>query len=245
MDYLNTILTVRMRNTHRSKPFRISRGDYIWAKRNIEEKARKIILQYFYFPKLTNLCGMTDYGITYPRKYKYSSKVVKKRNRIIYTKNKEEVLSQGFVNEPVPVILLKNNPKAKLITREEFEDILIDTTIRAYIHNHLVRTLFAKPEYFVRIFMEVDDKVISTSVERITEACLIYFKDVLRNENHHVKFELTVSDGINIDALNATRYGHDTLYNILTGNIFMHIANALNVPLSSMTLTISYYTKEQ
>ena len=245
MDYLNTILTVRMRNTHRSKPFRISRGDYIWAKRNIEEKARKIILQYFYFPKLTNLCGMTDYGITYPRKYKYSSKVVKKRNRIIYTKNKEEVLSQGFVNEPVPVILLKNNPKAKLITREEFEDILIDTTIRAYIHNHLVRTLFAKPEYFVRIFMEVDDKVISTSVERITEACLIYFKDVLRNENHHVKFELTVSDGINIDALNATRYGHDTLYNILTGNIFMHIANALNVPLSSMTLTISYSTENQ
>ena len=245
MNYLDTILTVRMRNTHRSKPFRISRGDYIWAKRNIEEKARKFVLPYFYFPKLTNLCGMTDYGITYPRKYKYSSKVVKKRHRIIYTKNKEGMLAQGFVNEPVPVILPKNNPKAKLITREEFEDILIDTTIRAYIHNHLVRLSVAKPEYFVRIFMEVDDKVISTFIESITEACVIYFKDVIRNKNHHVSFELTVSDGINIDALNATRYGHGTLYNILTGDIFLHMANILNAPLSSMTLTISYYTKEQ
>ena len=245
MDYLNTILTVRMRNTHRSKPFRISRGDYLWAKRNIEEKMEMFVFPYFYLPKITNLCGSTNYGITYPRKYKYSSKMVKRRNRIIYTKNKEEMLAQGFVNEPVPVILPKNNPKAKLITREEFEDLLIDTTIRAYIHNHLVRLSIDKPEYFVRIFIEVDDKVISTSVERITEACLIYFKDVLRNENHHVKFELTVSDGINIDALNATRYGHDTLYNILTGNIFMHISNALNVPLSAMTLTISYSTENQ
>lgn len=243
MDYLNTVLTVRMRNTHRSKPFRISRGDYIWAKRNIEEKMEMFVFPYFYFPKLTNLCGMTDYGITYPKKYKYSSKVVKKRNRIIYTKNKEEVLSQGFVNEPVPVILLKNNPKAKLITREEFEDILIDTTIRAYIHNRLVRLTIAKPEYFVRIFMEVNNKLIPTSVERITEACVIYFKDVLRNKNPHVSFELTVSDGINIDALNATRYRQGTLYNILTGNIFLHMTNTLNVSLSSMTLTISYSTE--
>ena len=245
MDYFNTMLTVRMRNTHRSKPFRISRGDYVRAKRNIENKMEKFVFPYFYLPKITNLCGSMNYGITYPRKYKYSSKMVKKRNRIIYTKNKEEMLAQGFVNEPVPVILPKNNPKAKLITREEFEDLLVDTTIRAYIHNHLVQLSVVKPEYFVRIFMEVDDKVISTSVERMTEACLIYFKDVLRNENHHVSFELTVSDGINIDALNATRYGHDTLYNILTGNIFMHMANILNVPLSAMTLTISYYTKEQ
>ena len=244
MNY-QTIITVRMRNTHRSKPFCISRGDYIFAKRNIEDMARKIILPYFYFPKLTNLCGMTDYGITCPRKYKYSSKMVKRRNRIIYTKNKQEVLSQGFVNEPVPVILSKTKKNAKLITREEFEDILIDTTIRAYIHNHLVRMMLAKPEYFVRIFMEVDDRAISTSVERITDACIIYFKDALRHENHHVKFELTVSDGINIDALNATRYGHDTLYNILTGDIFLHMTNVLSVPLSSMTLTISYSTENQ
>ena len=244
MDYLNTTLTVRMRNTHRSKPFRISREDYIQAKRNIEGIARKIILPYFYFPKLTNLCGMTDYGITCPRKYKYSSKVVKKRNHIIYTKNKQEVLSQGFVNEPVPAILSKNNPKAKLITREEFEDVLIDTTIRAYIHNHLVRTLFAKPEYFVRVFMEVDDKVISTTVDRITNACILYFKDILRKKDPHVVFELTVSDGINIDALNATRYHQGTLYYILTGDIFLHMTNILNVPRSSMALTISYYTKE-
>ena len=245
MDYLNTILTVRMRNTHRSKPFRISRGDYMWAKRNIEEKMEMFVFPYFYFPKLTNLCGSTNYGITYPRKYKYSSKMVKRRNRIIYTKNKEEMLAQGFVNEPVPVILLKNNPKAKLITREEFEDILIDTTIRAYIHNHLVQLSVAKPEYFVRIFMEVDNKLIPTSVERITEACVIYFKDVLRNKNPRVSFELTVSDGINIDALNATRYRQGTLYNILTGNIFLHMTNTLNVPLSSMTLTISYSTENQ
>lgn len=244
MDY-QAIITVRMRNTHRSKPFRISRGDYIFAKRNIEDMARKIILPYFYFPKLTNLCGMTDYGITCPRKYKYSSKMVKRRNRIIYTKNKEEVLSQGFVNEPVPVILSKNNQKAKLITREEFEDILIDTTIRAYIHNHLVRMMLAKPEYFVRIFMEVDDRVISTSVERITDACIIYFKDVLRHENHHVTFELTVSDGIIMDALNVTRCHQSSLYNILTGDIFLHMTNVLSVPLSSMTLTISYSTENQ
>lgn len=242
MNY-QAIITVRMRNTHRSKPFRISRGDYIFAKRNIEDMARKIILPYFYFPKLTNLCGMTDYGITCPRKYKYSSKMIKRRNRIIYTKNKEEVLAQGFVNEPVPVILSKNNQKAKLITREEFEDILIDTTIRAYIHNHLVRMMLAKPEYFVRIFMEVDDRVISTSVERITDACIIYFKDVLRHENHHVTFELTVSDGIIIDALNVTRCHQSSLYNILTGDIFLHMTNALNVPLSAMTLTISYSTE--
>lgn len=245
MDYQDTILTVRMRNTHRSKPFRISRGDYILAKRNIEEKMEKFVFPYFYIPKLTNLCGSTNYGITCPRKYKYSSKMIKRRNRIIYTKNKEEMLAQGFVNEPVPAILPKNNPKAKLITREEFEDIVVDTTIRAYIHNHLVQLSVAKPEYFVRIYMEVDDKLISTSVERITEACLIYFKDVLRNENHHVSFELTVSDGININALNATRYGHDTLYNILTGNIFLHMTNALNVPLSAMTLTISYSSENQ
>lgn len=245
MDYLNTILTVRMRNTHRSKPFRISRGDYIWAKRNIEEKMEMFVFPYFYFPKLTNLCGRTNYGITHPRKYKYSSKVVKKRNHIIYTKNKEEMLAQGFVNEPVPVILLKNNPKAKLITREEFEDILIDTTIRAYIRNHLVQLSVAKPEYFVRIFMEVNNKLIPTTVDSITEACVIYFKDVLRNKNPHVLFELTVSDGINIDALNATRYRQGTLYNILTGNIFLHMTNTLNVPLSSMTLTISYSTKEE
>ena len=244
MNY-QTIITVRMRNTHRSKPFRISRGDYIFAKRNIEDMARKIILPYFYFPKLTNLCGMTDYGITCPRKYKYSSKMVKRRNRIIYTKNKEEVLSQGFVNEPVPVILSKNNQKAKLITREEFEDILIDTTIRAYIHNHLVRMILAKPEYFVRIFMEVDDRVISTSVERITDACIIYFKDVLRHENHHVTFELTVSDGIIMDALNVTRCHQSSLYNILTGDIFLHMTNVLSVSLSSMTLTISYSTENQ
>ena len=244
MNY-QAIITVRMRNTHRSKPFRISRGDYIFAKRNIEDMARKIILTYFYFPKLTNLCGMTDYGITCPRKYKYSSKMVKRRNRIIYTKNKEEVLSQGFVNEPVPVILSKNNQKAKLITREEFEDILIDTTIRAYIHNHLVRMMLAKPEYFVRIFMEVDDRVISTSVERITDACIIYFKDVLRHENHHVTFELTVSDGIIMDALNVTRCHQSSLYNILTGDIFLHMTNVLSVPLSSMTLTISYSTENQ
>ena len=245
MDYLNTILTVRMRNTHRSKPFRISRGDYIWAKRNIEEKMDLFVLPYFYLPRYTNLCGPTNYGITYPRKYQYSSKMVRRRHRIIYTRNKEEILAQGFVNEPVPVILPKNNPKAKLITREEFEDILIDTTIRASIHNHLVRTLFAKPEYFVRIFMEVDNKVIPTSVDSITEACVVYFKDVLRNKNPHVSFELTVSDGINIDALNATRCGHDTLFNILTGKIFLYMTNVLNVPLSSMTLTISYCTKEQ
>lgn len=245
MDYLNTVLTVRMRNTHRSKPFRISRGDYIWAKRNIEEKMEMFVFPYFYLPKLTNLCGRTNYGITHPRKYKYSSKVVKKRNHIIYTKNKEEILAQGFVNEPVPVILLKNKPKAKLITREEFEDILIDTTIRAYIHNHFVQLSVAKPEYFVRIFMEVNNKLIPTSVERITEACVIYFKDVLRNKNPHVSFELTVSDGINIDALNATRYRQGTLYNILTGNIFLHMTNTLNVPLSSMTLTISYSTEKQ
>lgn len=245
MDYLNTILTVRMRNTHRSKPFRIPRGDYIWAKRNIEEKMEMFVFPYFYLPKLTNLCGRTNYGITYPRKYKYSSKVVKKRNHIIYTKNKEEMLARGFVNEPVPAILLKNNPKAKLITREEFEDILIDTTIRAYIHNQFVQLSVTKPEYFVRIFTEVDNKLIPTSVERITEACVIYFKDVLRNKNPHVSFELTVSDGINIDALNATRYRQGTLYNILTGNIFLHMTNTLNVPLSSMTLTISYSTKEQ
>lgn len=244
MNY-QTIITVRMRNTHRSKPFRISRGDYIFAKRNIEDMARKIILPYFYFPKLTNLCGMTDYGITHPRKYKYSSKMVKRRNRIIYTKNKEEVLAQGFVNEPVPVILSNNNKKAKLITREEFEDILIDTTIRAYIHNHLVRMMLAKPEYFVRIFMEVDDRVVSTSVERITDACIIYFKDVLRHENHYVTFELTVSDGIIIDALNVTRCHQSSLYNILTGDIFLHMTNALNVPLSSMTLTITYSTENQ
>lgn len=244
MDY-RAIITVRMRNTHRSKPFRISRGDYIFAKRNIEDMARKIILPYFYFPKLTNLCGMTDYGITCPRKYKYSSNMVKRRNRIIYTKNKEEVLAQGFVNEPVPVILSKNNQKAKLITREEFEDILINTTIRAYIHNHLVRMMLAKPEYFVRIFMEVDDRVVSTSVERITDACIIYFKDVLRHENHPVTFELTVSDGIIIDALNVTRCHQSSLYNILTGDIFLHMANALNVPLSAMTLTISYSTENQ
>lgn len=244
MNY-QEIITVRMRNTHRSKPFRISRVDYIFAKRNIEDMARKIILPYFYLPKLTNLCGMTDYGITCPRKYKYRSKAVKKLHRVIYTKNKEEVLSQGFVNEPVPVILSKNNQKAKLITREEFEDILIDTTIRAYIHNHLVRLSVDKPVYFVRISMEVDDKLISTSIERITEACIIYFKDVLRNKNHHVSFKLAISDGINIDALNAIRYGHDTLYNILTGNIFKHMINMLNVPLSSMILIISYYTKEQ
>lgn len=244
MNY-QTIITVRMRNNHRSKPFRISRGDYIFAKRNIEGMARNIILSYFYFPKLTNLCGMTDYGITCPRKYKYSSKMVKRRNRVIYTKNKQEVLSQGFVNEPVPVILSKNNQKAKLITREEFEDILIDTTIRAYIHNHLVRMMLAKPEYFVRIFMEVDDRVISTSVERITDACIIYFKDVLRHENHHVTFELTVSDGIIIDALNVTRCHQSSLYNILTGDIFLHMTNTLDVPLSSMTLTISYSTENQ
>ena len=217
----------------------------MWAKRNIEEKMEMFVFPYFYFPKLTNLCGSTNYGITYPRKYKYSSKMVKRRNRIIYTKNKEEMLAQGFVNEPVPVILLKNNPKAKLITREEFEDILIDTTIRAYIHNHLVQLSVAKPEYFVRIFMEVDNKLIPTSVERITEACVIYFKDVLRNKNPRVSFELTVSDGINIDALNATRYRQGTLYNILTGNIFLHMTNTLNVPLSSMTLTISYSTENQ
>ena len=245
MDYLNTILTVRMRNTHRSKPFRISRGDYIWAKRNIEEKMDMFVLPYFYFPRLTNLCGPTNYGITYPRKYQYSSKMVKRRHRIIYTKNKEEILAQGFVNEPVPVILPKNNPKAKLITRDEFEDILVNTTIRACIHNYLVRTLFAKPEYFVRIFMEVNNKLIPTSVERITEACVIYFKDVLRNKTPHVSFELTVSDGINIDALNAIRYRQGTLYNILTGNIFLHMTNTLNVPLSSMTLTISYSTENQ
>lgn len=244
MNY-QTIITVRMRNTNRSKPFRISRGDYIFAKRNIEDMARKIILPYFYFPKLTNLCGMTDYGITHPRKYKYSSKMVKRRNRIIYTKNKEEVLAQGFVNEPVPVILSKNNKNAKLITREEFEDILIDTTIRAYIHNHLVRMMLAKPEYFVRIFMEVDDRVVSTSVERITDACIIYFKDVLRHENHHVTFELTVSDGIIIDALNVTRCHQSSLYNIITGDIFLHMTNVLSVPLSSMTLTISYSTENQ
>lgn len=245
MDYLNTILTVRMRNTHRSKPFRISRGDYIWAKRNIEEKMDMFVLPYFYFPRLTNLCGPTNYGITYPRKYQYSSKMVKRRHRIIYTRNKEEMLAQGFVNEPVPVILPKNNPKAKLITREEFEDILINTTIRASIHNHLVRTLFAKPEYFVRIFMEVDNKVIPTSVDSITEACIIYFKDVFRKEDHHVTFELTVSDGTSIDAMNTTRYGRDTLFNILTGKIFLYMTNILNVPLSSMTLTISYSTKNQ
>ena len=245
MNYLDTILTVRMRNTHRSKPFRIYRGDYIWAKRNIEEKMDMFVFPYFYLPKLTNLCGRTNYGITYPRKYKYSSKLVKKRNHIIYTKNKEEMLARGFVNEPVPAILLKNNPKAKLITREEFEDLLVDTTIKAYIHNHLVRLSIDKPEYFVRIFMEVDDKVISTSVERITEACVIYFKDVLRNKPPHVSFELTVSDGINIDALNATGYRQGTLYNILTGNIFLHMTNTLNVPLSSMTLTISYSTENQ
>ena len=243
MNYVDTILTVRMRNTHRSKPFRISRGDYLWAKRNIEEKMELFVSPYFYLPKLTNLCGSTNYGITYPRKYQYSSKVVKKRNRIVYTKNKEEILAQGFMNEPVPVILPKNNPKAKLITREEFEDILIDTTIRAYIHNHLVRLSIAKPEHFVRIFMKVDDKAISTSVERITDACILYFKDILRKEDHHVTFELTVSDGINIDALNATRYRQGTLYNILTGNIFLNMANILNVPLSSMTLTISYSTE--
>lgn len=244
MDY-QAIITVRMRNTHRSKPFRISRGDYIFAKRNIENKMEKFVFPYFYFPKITNLCGRTNYGITYPRKYKYSSKMVKRRNRIIYTKNKEEMLAQGFVNEPVPVILPKNNPKAKLITREEFEDLLVDTTIRAYIHNHLVRLSIDKPEYFVRIFMEVDDKVISASVERITEACVVYFKDVLRNKNPHVSFELTVSDGTNIDALNTTRCGHDTLFNILTGKIFMYMTNVLNVPLSSMTLTISYSTENQ
>lgn len=245
MNYLDTILTVRMRNTHRSKPFRISRGDYIWARRNIEEKMNLFVLPYFYFPRHTNLCGPTNYGITYPRKYKHSSKVDKKRNHIIYTKNKEEILAQGFVNEPVPVILPKNNPKAKLITRDEFEDILVNTTIRACIHNYLVRTLFAKPEYFVRIFMEVNNKLIPTSVERITEACVIYFKDVLRNKTPHVSFELTVSDGINIDALNAIRYRQGTLYNILTGNIFLHMTNTLNVPLSSMSLTISYSTENQ
>ena len=245
MDYLNTILTVRMRNTHRSKPFRISRGDYIWARRNIEEKVDMFVLPYFYLPRLTNPCGPTNYGITYPRKYQYSSKMVKRRHHIIYTKNKEEILAQGFVNEPVPVILSKNNPKAKLITREEFEDILIDTTIRASIHNHLVRTLFAKPEYFVRIFIEVDNKVIPTSVDSITEACIIYFKDVFRKENHHVTFELTVSDGTSIDAMNTTKYGRDTLFNILTGKIFLCMTNILNVPLSSMTLTISYSTENQ
>ena len=245
MNYLDTILTVRMRNTHRSKPFQISRGDYIWAKRNIEEKAGKFVLPYFHFPRLTNLCGMTDYGITYPRKYQYSSKRVRSRHRIIYTKNKEEMLAQGFVNEPVPVILSKNNPKAKLITREEFEDLLVDTTIRAYIHNHLVRLSIAKPEHFVRIFMEVDNKLIPTTVDSITEACVIYFKDVLRNKTPHVSFELTVSDGTNIDALNTTRCGHDALFNIFTGKIFPYMTNILNVPLSSMTLTISYSTENQ
>ena len=245
MNYLDTILTVRMRNTHRSKPFHISRGDYIQARRNIEEKVDMFVLPYFYLPRLTNLCGPTNYGITYPRKYQYSSKMVKRRHRIIYTRNKEEVLAQGFVNEPVPVILPKNNPKAKLITREEFEDILIDTTIRASIHNHLVRTIFAKPEYFVRIFIEVDNKVIPTSVEHITEACVIYFKDVFRNKNPHVSFELTVSDGTSIDAINTTKYGRDTLFNILTGKIFLCMTNILNVPLSSMTLTISYSTENQ
>ena len=245
MNYLDTILTVRMRNTHRSKPFRISRGDYIHAKRNIEEKVNMFVFPYFYLPKLTNLCGPTNYGITYPRKHKYSSKIVKKIDHIIYTKNKEEILAQGFVNEPVPVILLKNNPKAKLITRDEFEDILIDTTIRACIHNHLVRMSVAKPEYFVRIFMEVDNKEIPASVEHITEACVIYFKDVFRNKNSHVSFELTVSDGTNIDTLNVTRYRQGTLYNILTGDIFLHMSNILNVPLSSMTLTISYSTENQ
>ena len=245
MNYLDTILTVRMRNTHRSKPFRISRGDYIWAKRNIEEKMDMFVFPYFYLPKFTNLCGPTNYGITHPRKYKYSSKVVKKRNYIIYTKNKEEILAQGFVNEPVPVILLKNKPKAKLITREEFENLLIDTTIRAYIHNYLLRTLFTKPEYFVRIFMEVDNKLIPTTVDSITEACVIYFKDVLRNKTPHVSFELTVSDGTNIDALNTTRCGHDALFNIFTGKIFLYMTNILNVPLSSITLTISYSTENQ
>ena len=243
MNYLDTILTVRMRNTHRSKPFRISRGDYILAKRNIEGMARKIILPYFYFPKLTNLCGSINHGISCPRKYKYSSKMVKRRNRIIYNKNKEEMLAQGFVNEPVPVILSKDKQNTKLITREEFEDILIDTIIRAYIHNHLVRMMLAKPEYFVRIFMKVDNKVISTSVERITDACIIYFKDILRKENHHVTFELTVSDGIIIDALNVTRCHQSSLYNILTGDIFLHMTNVLSMPLSYMTLTISYSTE--